>query len=203
MKPNDGSKTLTLKMQGFPEVVNALGGVPGAVKFAGRKIERGDVAGGSEVLVAALAKLELAKGVILSNLAFASMQAGDIGQATGYVEIALESLAELGMEDTEVAGMLKVAYACLPAEFKSEDLAAADAEAAAEQDAGGTDGDTSFDDALKGAVTLLMSAPAPSGKDGEKPVVGVGSVAQPVVGVQEDATRVVTGDATSSEKTGD
>ncbi len=165
MKPKDDTKTVTLHMKGFPGVVNALGSVPGAVKFATRKIEQGDVPGGSEALVAALAKVELAKCVILSNLAFASMQVGDIGQCTAYVEIALESLLELGMEETEVGGMLKVAYACLPDEFKSAVDEGGEAEGEAE--AGGTDSASAFDASLKDALSLLISAPAPSGKDGE------------------------------------
>lgn len=170
MNPKDSPKSVTLEMKGFPQVVNALGSIPGAVKFATRKIDRGDVAGGSEALVSSLAKVELAKAVILSNLAFASMKAGDIGQATGYVEIALESLTELGMDDTDVAGMLKVAYSCLPDQFKSSEGEGAAVESAEGGSTGGAqDTSAAFDALLKDSVQFLMSVPAPSGKDGEKP----------------------------------
>lgn len=109
-------KSLTVGMGGFDGLIHQLSGVPLLVNRALPLLERGDVAKASGQLTDALIKVELGKAAILGNLALAAMKAGDIGAAVGYVDIALESLNELGLEETEIYKMLALVHANLPGE---------------------------------------------------------------------------------------
>jgi hypothetical protein len=144
-------KSLTLGMGGFDGLINALGRVPLDVNRALPLIESGDVAKASTMLTDALIKVELGKASILGNLALAAMKAGDISAATGYVDIALESLTELGLEGTELGKMLALVLANLPS-----DPAPA----------------TTAGDAL--AATVAGDAPAPTAGDAPAPTAVAG-----------------------------
>lgn len=107
-------KVFTLTMQGFGPLVHALGRVPLNVNRALPLIERGELVRGKDGLTAALIKVELAKAVILGHLAYAAMKDGDVGNVTGYMDIGLQSLTELGLDETEIAKMFKLVLAQLP-----------------------------------------------------------------------------------------
>ncbi len=133
-KPATPRKSLTLGMSGFAGLIHALGRIPRDVNRAIPMIERGQLIAGSDALTSALIQVELAKAAILGNLAFAAMKEGDFGKCTGYVDIALESLTELGLEGTEIAGMLALVHANLPADKPAEGAPATDASATAPAD---------------------------------------------------------------------
>lgn len=107
-------KSLTVGMGGFDGLIHDLGRVPLDVNRALPLIERNDLEKADGLLTDALIKVELAKAAILGNLALASMKAGDIEKACGYIDIALESLTELGLEGTELGKMLALVHANLP-----------------------------------------------------------------------------------------
>lgn len=115
---SDGAprKSITVGMGGFDGLIHQLSGVPLLVNRALPLLERGDAAKASGQLTDALIKVELGKAAILGNLALAAMKAGDIGAAVGYVDIALESLNELGLDETEIYKMLALVHANLPGE---------------------------------------------------------------------------------------
>lgn len=119
---SDGAprKSITVGMGGFDGLIHQLSNVPLLVNRALPLIERGDVSTASGQLTDALIKVELAKASILGNLALAAMKAGDIGAAVGYVDIALESLNELGLEETEIYKMLALVHANLPGDAPAE-----------------------------------------------------------------------------------
>lgn len=119
-------KSLTLGMSGFAGLIHALGRIPRDVNRATPLIERGDLTRGSDLLTDALIQVELAKAAILGNLAFAAIKEGDVGKCTGYVDIALESLTELGLEGTEIALMLALVHKNLPADKPAEGAPAAE-----------------------------------------------------------------------------
>jgi|SRR5579885_2740275 len=107
-------QVMAISMSGFGDLVHQLGRIPLEVNRALPLIERGDVAKGADQMMSALIKVELAKAVILGHLAFAAMKEGDVGKVTGYMDIGLQSLTELGLEDTELAKMFALVLAQLP-----------------------------------------------------------------------------------------
>lgn len=120
-KPTTPPKSLTIGMSGFDGLIDALANLPRVVKRANRLLERGELAEGTDALQKALIKVELAKASILGNLAFAAMKAGDVGTVTGYIDIALESLTELGLETSEIGLMFALVHANLPADKPAEE----------------------------------------------------------------------------------
>jgi hypothetical protein len=135
-------------MGGFDGLIHQLANVPLLVNRALPLLERGDAGAASGQLTDALIKVELGKASILGNLALAAMKAGDIGAAVGYVEIALESLNELGLEDTEIYKMLALVHANLPGETAEVDDTAGGGEPAASgADSGDVDAASSADKA--------------------------------------------------------
>lgn len=124
-KPATPPKSLTVGMSGFDGLIQAVGRLPRDVKSALALIDRGQLAKGSDALTTALIQVELAKAAILGNLAFAAMKEGDVGKVTGYIDIALESLTELGLETTEIGKMFALVHANLPADTPSDGAPAA------------------------------------------------------------------------------
>lgn len=122
-KPATPQKSLTVSMGGFDGLIHALGRIPRDVNRALPMLERGKYAEGTEALTKALVEVELAKAAILGNLAFAAIRSGDVSACTGYVDIALESLTELGLEKTELGVMLALVHANLPADKPAEPAA--------------------------------------------------------------------------------
>jgi hypothetical protein len=119
-------KSLTVGMGGFDLLIDALSGIPAAVKRATQQLEKGQLAQGSDVLTTALCQVELAKAAILGNLAFAAMKAGDVSAVTGYIDIALESMTELGLETTEIGLMFALVHRSLPADKPAAECGPAD-----------------------------------------------------------------------------
>jgi len=113
-------KTMTVSMGGFDGLINALGRIPLLVNRALPHIEGGDLAAAESGLTDALLQVELAKAAILGNLALTTLKAGDIGKCVGYVAIAIDSLTELALDDTELCKMLKVVQASLPEDVPAE-----------------------------------------------------------------------------------
>jgi hypothetical protein len=127
-------------MGGFDGLINGLARIPLAVNRALPLIERGQLAPASDQLEAALVAVELGKAAILGNLALAALKAGDVGKCTGYVDIALQSMSELGLEETELGKMLALVHANLPA-----DTAGSGSPAASRESSGDSTGEGGSD----------------------------------------------------------
>lgn len=159
-KSPDGAprKSLKVGMGGFDGLINQLAKIPLLVNRALPLIERGDASKAIGGLTDALIKVELAKASILGNLALAAMKTGDISAAIGYVDIAMESLTELALEETELGKMLAIVQASLPS-----DVAETPAMSPTATTCGGVSSEGAKGDAP--AAADGDSAPAPTGGD--------------------------------------
>ena len=119
-------KVFTVEFSGFAGLVHALARIPLEVNRALPLIEKGELSRAGDMLTDSLVKVELAKAVILGNLAFAAMRAGDVDKVKGFLAIGIDSLEDLGLEDTELGKMFQLVLLQLPPD-KDEVAAVANA----------------------------------------------------------------------------
>lgn len=113
-------RVFTVEMTGFAGIIHALGRLPLDYNRALPLIERGEVEKGADKLKELLVKVEMAKAVLMGNLAFTAMKQGDISSVRGYLDVGYESMKELGLEGSELGKMYAVVLAQLPPDTGDE-----------------------------------------------------------------------------------